>query len=181
MDNDPRQWYHIIITVYGGWLYGDARSFRTRHHREHIIGDYKSPPPPGLYKEKARRSRRLMKQGAVIIEKRWRSLIGMALWQEFTRRGNWILAIAVSGQHVHLLVKLRKAKRRGDTGRAKRFATLKVRRRGWKGKLWGVRDKNLRIRNRMHQVHAFRYIVAHADEGAWIGVWRVEGGPRTEN
>src|SRR4051794_5045986 len=114
MDKDPRQWYHIIITTYGAWLHGDERGFRTRHHREHIMGDYKCPPPPGMYEDKLRRSRKLMKQAPVILEKRWRSLIGMALWQELTRLGNWVLAIAVNDQHVHLLVKLRKAKRRHD-------------------------------------------------------------------
>jgi hypothetical protein len=34
---DLRRWYHIIMSTYGSWLYGDARGFRTRHHREHIL------------------------------------------------------------------------------------------------------------------------------------------------
>jgi hypothetical protein len=42
-------WYHSITSTYGAWLYGDERGFRTRHHREHVDGDYKSPPPRGLY------------------------------------------------------------------------------------------------------------------------------------
>jgi hypothetical protein len=42
-------WYHIMLTTSGDWLYGDARGFRTRHHREHVEGDYKNPPPPGIY------------------------------------------------------------------------------------------------------------------------------------
>jgi hypothetical protein len=30
--------------TYGTWLPGDPKGFRTRHHREHIEGDYKKPP-----------------------------------------------------------------------------------------------------------------------------------------
>ena len=26
------RWVHFVETVYGAWLYGDARGFRTRHH-----------------------------------------------------------------------------------------------------------------------------------------------------
>lgn len=39
-------WYHIMCHTYGTWLPGDPRGFRTRHHREHVEGDYKSPPHP---------------------------------------------------------------------------------------------------------------------------------------
>ena len=47
-------WFHCISTTYGAWLYGDARGFRTRHHREHIVGDYRSPPPIEKYAPSAR-------------------------------------------------------------------------------------------------------------------------------
>jgi hypothetical protein len=49
-------WIHFVETVYGAWLYGDARGFRTRHHREHVEGDYKNPPPAGMYDARRRRS-----------------------------------------------------------------------------------------------------------------------------
>jgi hypothetical protein len=35
-----QRWYHVIISTYGGWLHGDPRGFRTRHHRAHVEGDY---------------------------------------------------------------------------------------------------------------------------------------------
>jgi hypothetical protein len=44
-DDPSFAWFHAIITTYGAWLDGDARGFRTRHHREHVEGDYKNPPP----------------------------------------------------------------------------------------------------------------------------------------
>lgn len=35
-------WYHVTIHVYGSWLRGDPRGWRSRHHREHADGDYES-------------------------------------------------------------------------------------------------------------------------------------------
>ena len=34
----------------------------TRHHREHVEGDYKDPPPTGKYDIKRRRSMEILKQ-----------------------------------------------------------------------------------------------------------------------
>ena len=47
--DDNRVWYHVVLSTYGSWLYGDKRGFRTRHHREHVDGDYKNPPSLGKY------------------------------------------------------------------------------------------------------------------------------------
>ena len=47
-------WYHVVLTTYGAWLPGDPRGFRTRHHREHVPGDYKAPPPVGMFVAKVR-------------------------------------------------------------------------------------------------------------------------------
>ena len=62
---DDRTWFHVTTHTYGAWLYGDPRGFRTRHHREHVEGDYKNPPPPGTYAAKYERSKRLLKQDPV--------------------------------------------------------------------------------------------------------------------
>jgi hypothetical protein len=101
MPKDSRIWQHVILTTYGSWLPGDPRGFRTRHHREHIVGDYKNPPPPGIYADRERRSRELLVQPLVILPPEWRPRVGRALWQELTRRETWLLAIAVAGQHTH--------------------------------------------------------------------------------
>ncbi len=42
-------WFHRIGSAYGPWLPGDSRGWRSRHHREHVDGDCKNPPPPGMY------------------------------------------------------------------------------------------------------------------------------------
>jgi hypothetical protein len=72
-------WFHIVLTAYGAWMYGDPRGFRTRHHREHVEGDYKNPPPPGAYADKETRSRASLKQEPVTWSPRWRAIVGDAL------------------------------------------------------------------------------------------------------
>ena len=42
-------WRHVVISTHGNWLPGDPRGFRTRHHLEHVEGDYRNPPTPGIY------------------------------------------------------------------------------------------------------------------------------------
>ena len=60
--DDSRKWFHCTTHTYGAWLYGDPRGFRTRHHREHVEGDYKNPPPKGKYDRQYQRSKKLLKQ-----------------------------------------------------------------------------------------------------------------------
>jgi hypothetical protein len=72
-------WFHIILTAYGAWLYRDPRGFRTRHHREHVEGDYKNPPPHGKYADREARSRKLLKQEPVEWTPAWREIIGQAV------------------------------------------------------------------------------------------------------
>jgi len=134
---DRRRWHHIVLTTYGAWLYGDARGFRTRHHREHVDGDYKNPPPRGLYDDKARRSRDSLVQPPVVIPHRYKACLGRAMWRELTKRRVWVLIMAVSGQHVHLLVKVETKRVRHLAGRAKRCGTLELRSKGWQGRLCG--------------------------------------------
>ena len=50
------RWFHCIGGTYGSWLPGDPRGFRTRHHREHVEGDYRNPPPAGIYEPRHRRA-----------------------------------------------------------------------------------------------------------------------------
>src|SRR6188508_1399655 len=60
-------WYHIMCHTYGTWLPGHPKGFRTRHHREHVDGDYKNPPPKGKYDKLWKRSRELMKRDPVYL------------------------------------------------------------------------------------------------------------------
>ena len=164
-------WHHLILSTYGSWLYGDPRGFRTRHHREHVEGDYKNPPPEGRYAERERRSRESLKCAPVCVPDCLRPVVGEALRDRLQELGAFVLCMSVGGQHLHILAKLPFGKAREWSGIAKRHAWFVLRDRGWKGKLWGKRGKALRVSNRQHQVNVYRYILGHTQEGAWVWKW----------
>src|SRR5262249_49533729 len=170
-------WIHFVETMYGAWVYGDARGFRPRHYREHVEGDYKNPPPAGMYEAKRQRSLELMKQPPVVLPPVWRAIIGAAVRDRLQDLGAFVICLAQGGQHLHLLAKLpRGVDARIWMGLAKKHAAVEAKAQGWRGKLWGKRGKEVRVRDRRHQLNAYHYILEHAQEGAWIWVWR-RGGP----
>jgi hypothetical protein len=165
-------WIHFIETVYGAWLYGDQRGFRTRHHREHVEGDYKDPPAAGTYERKLRQSIKNLKQPAVLLTARWRPVIGGAVRDRLCDLGAFVLCLSVSTQHMHLLAKLaEEAEPRDLMGLAKKHVSFEAKSHGWQGKLWARRGRELRVRSRAHQLNVYRYILEHAKEGAWVWVW----------
>ena len=167
----PWGWSHVILSTYGSWLYGDPRGFRTRHHREHVEGDYKNPPPPGKYAEKERRSRQFLRQAPVVIEPALRELVGRAILDKLRRLGGVVVCITVAGQHVHLLAKMPIGSYRDWMGTVKKHAWFTLRERGWIGRLWAKRCKTVPVRDRAHQMNVFRYIVRHVEERAWVWKW----------
>jgi len=161
-------WYHFIISTYGAWLHGDSRGFRTRHHREHIEGDYKNPPPPGMYENRERRSRKTLKQLSVVLPSNLRPIIGSALKERLQGLGAVMFCISMSGQHAHGLAKMPRPLVREWGGLAKKHAWFVARDHGWKEKLWGKRSQAIRVKTREHQLNVYRYIMDHAEEGAWV-------------
>src|SRR5262245_5995446 len=168
--SDTRRWYHVVATTYGAWLDGDPRGFRTRHHREHVEGDYRNPPPAGTYAAAEARSGELMPQDAVVLPEEMQAVVGEAILKRLTELGALIACLAKAGQHVHILAKMPYGKPRVWVGLAKRHVWFVLREKGWKGKLWGKRCKPTPVRTRVHQLNAFRYIVRHGAQGAWV--WR---------
>lgn len=164
-------WFHTVLTTYGAWLHGDARGFRTRHHREHVEGDYKNPPPPGMYEERARRSRELQKYPTAMLEKPLREFVGLAIKDKLERGGCLVIAIAVSGKHVHILVKIPRGRPRDWAGVVKRHVWFELRAIGRAGKLWAKGAKEVPVRDRAHQLNAYRYIARHRGQGAWVWLW----------
>ena len=119
------QWFHCTTHTYGAWLYGDARGFRTRHHREHIIGDYKNPPPPDMYADKLARNKQLLKQPPVKLSVEWRPIFGAALRDKLLKIGAQLLCVSMSGTHAHLLAKMPPGKvPRQWVGQAKKHANF---------------------------------------------------------
>lgn len=184
-------WCHCMANTYGTWLPGDPRGFRTRKHREHVEGDYKSPPPEGVYEDRHRVAKERMSRDAVILPPEARALavesIRCALI-DFHKIE--VIAIAVSGMHLHLLAHFPPAQRPTDSIRGLR-ATDPVRHfvgiankesakrlveagQASPGGVWARKGKIVRVRDRQHQVNTFRYILRHADDGAAIWSFRDE-------
>jgi REP element-mobilizing transposase RayT len=88
-----------------------------------------------------------------------------------------VLALAVCGDHAHLLVELpddyQKAKR--WMGRLKQRSSHAVGE-ALTGKLWAKGGKSIRIKNQAHQQQVFHYILRHYDQGGWV--WSFRDGPR---
>ncbi|OYW18227.1 MAG: hypothetical protein B7Z55_11005, partial [Planctomycetales bacterium 12-60-4] len=101
-----RVWFHLIVTTYGSWIPGDPRGFRSWHHREHVEGDYKSPPPAGLYADRHHFARRAMQHEEVALAAELRPIIGEALRDELRRLGGRVLVVSVSAKHGHIQVQL---------------------------------------------------------------------------
>jgi hypothetical protein len=170
-------WFHVTTHTYGAWLYGDPRGFRTRHHREHVEGDYKNPPPKGMYDEKHELSKNLLKQGAVILSSNWRAIIGTALKDKLVALGAQLLRLSVSRQHVHYLAKMPYELPREWTGIAKKHAWFEARDRGWEWMLWAKRSKATPVKDRKHQLNVYGYIGDHVIEGAWLWTFTDEKRP----
>lgn len=65
-------WYHCMGHTYGTWLPGDPKGFRTRHHRIHVEGDYRNPPPNGKYDALHEAAKRAMRRAPVFLDREQR-------------------------------------------------------------------------------------------------------------
>lgn len=183
-------WHHVVITTYGQWVPGDPRGFRTRRHREHVEGDYKSPPQAD-YRERLAGSRQSMTRAPVRLDPAKQTLVAKAMGRRLCETGVEVAIMAVTATHAHLLLRIedpRIAMRglcdgnalqdgrnpliRHVVGLAKKHASHEIRRAGLgvRGGIWGRRGKVVPIADRKHQVNVYRYIERHAQEGA--ALWR---------
>jgi hypothetical protein len=170
--DDRRRWFHCILTTYGAWLPGDPRGFRTRHHREHVEGDYKRPPPEGVYDERLARSRKLQKHPEVQLATAERKLLGVECVRQFQLREIEAIALAVAGQHVHLQFKCDSNLVIATLGELKRAMWYARSQAGDGSRLWGRGRKIVPIESREHQERVFGYILDHRKEGAWAWCYR---------
>ena len=166
------RWFHCILTTYGAWLPGDPRGFRTRHHREHVEGDYKSPPPPERYAARWERSKRLQKYPTVTLAPAEPELLGKACVCFLLDREIEIVSTAGGGQHVHLQFRCDKALVIHTLGEIKRHLWYVRKEAGNASRLWGRRRKIIPITSRSHQISVVKYVLRHRREGAWVWCWR---------
>ncbi len=98
-------WYHCVCNTYGTWLPGDPRGFRTKDHREHVAGDYKNPPPEGLYDKRHASSTHQMTQDAVLLSTNAKQLVLDTMLEAFRVHQIDIAALVVTPMHVHVLAR----------------------------------------------------------------------------
>ena len=166
-------WYHVNGNTYGTWLPGDERGWRARHHKVHVDGDYRNPPPAGAHDGLKQHAQSVMAQPPVYLTVRQRAIAGQALVEMLLEQEVELLALSLDAIHYHLLARFDDRSARQLVGRAKKHATFILKDTGHAGSAWTKRSRVLPIKDRVHQVNVFNYIVRHADDGAWT--WRFEG------
>jgi len=191
-------WYHCISSTYGAWLPGDPRGFRTRGHREHVEGDYKSPPAAGMYEQRHEAAKGRMKRKAVVLSGEAQRVVVEEVRDSLTRHGAEVIAVSVSATHMHVLARfplegkpsiLERGLRDNRTsavddpvrhimGLAKQWSSKRLIADGLAapGGVWAKRGKIVPIKDRGHQVNVCKYIIDHArKEGA--AVWSFRDAP----
>jgi len=93
---------HVTWGTYGSWLPGDPRGFRTRRHRTHVEGDYKNPPPPGIYEGLHNYARAKLRKPPVVLPQDLRPTVGLACLEQFAKEDARVYALSVGGEHVHV-------------------------------------------------------------------------------
>jgi len=163
-------WRHVVIGTKNSWLPGDSRGWRSRKHRRHSSGDYKSPPPvnehAGLQRSSCRRAGE-----PVIIPRELRRVVGLKLIEELeTYR---ILTVAVTGMHVHLLMELPESlpDAKAIVGDAKAAASLAIRKH-LPGSVWAGGGSFRQVTNRSWQRNVYHYIRDKQGPGAWRWTFR---------
>lgn len=191
-------WCHCMSNTYGTWLPGDPRGFRTRGHREHVEGDYKSPPTAD-YSGRLDANRKRLKKPPVILCPESRAMATASIRTIFLEIHRLeLLAVSVSARHMHLLARFpagrKPASLRGGlsvenfpfrlldpvrfhVGIAKERSAKRLASEGLvaPGKIWAKKGKIVRIKERSHQINVVNYILAHAQKNA--AVWSFRDGP----
>jgi hypothetical protein len=196
-------WYHVTASTYGAWLPGDARGFRTRHHREHVEGDYKHPTPPGEHDALLARSKKLLRAGPTRLTPEQRRVVCGALAHKLTSLGAEVVDLCVGAMHVHALVRFtplqgphtavrglcrqnslrdgRDPVPRHVMGLAKKHAsfTLREQRLSPPAAVWARRCKLIPVADRAHQINVVAYIRDHGLDGAvvWSAIKPRPGAP----
>lgn len=175
MGREPwNDWYHVTGSTYGTWLRGDPRGWRTRHHREHVEGDYKHPPRLEDYENLLAQSKTLMIPKDAVRLSPEASVIACDVFaRAFQFHRIDVVAIAVHAVHYHVLARFRDHNPRKWMGIAKSRSARALSESGHcaEGGVWAVRCRPWPINDRAHQAATARYILRHASQGA--ATWRI--------
>jgi len=163
-------WYHCTAHTYGSWLRGDPRGWRARHHREHVEGDYKNPPPKGKYDALFEYSKSLMKRDPVRIDRELRQFVLDAIVDRLLERNIEVKVAALDGIHLHALICCPEHNPRHWIGLAKKHSSHLVRELELlpPGGLWATKSHPEPVRSASHFDKATDYIAKHATRGAVV-------------
>lgn len=187
-----RNWLHCTGSTYGAWLRGDPRGWRARHHREHVEGDYRDPPPEGAYDRLHAHSRRLMGRDAVLLGPKARRMACRIMAEALLYHGVGLIDLCVGAVHFHVLARftplspgpegpgllvpapafvvlMREARRLLGIAKCRSARTLAEAGLAKRGGVWAVRCGVRPIEDRRHQLQVARYVRDHGAEGA--AVW----------
>jgi len=96
-------WVHVTGHTYGSWLPGDDRTFRTRHHREHITSDTKR------YANRRTRAQEAMRSAGrerVMLSVEARRVALDAMVDALQFKGAHVRIACLDSHHFHVLVRL---------------------------------------------------------------------------
>ncbi len=159
-------WVHVMTSTRGHWLPGDPRGFRSRAHRIHSSGDYRNPPPPGEHKGLHRHAENLSDR-AIRLASSQIEAAGEAIVAKLGRMDVPLAALALDSVHLHVLMCAGNEDAVRLLGRAKQAASHALRAE-IPGRIWGRSSHAVRIRSQAHGRQVKRYILDHAECGAWV-------------
>ena len=176
MPSPGKRWYHATFSTRNSWLPGDPRGFRSKNHRIHSSGDHRNPPPKGEHEGLHAHAKSISGE-AIVLDQAQREIAGKAVRKTLKKHGHKLLAIAVGGMHVHMLVELPESLQdaKDAIGFAKVSASMKLSD-SLPGKVWARGGNPKPIRDEEHHRNTFKYILDHRDEGAWVLTFRDEDG-----
>lgn len=160
--------YHITWSTYGSWLPGDPRGFRTRHHRTHVEGDYKNPPPPGTYDGLHAYAKGALTKPPVVLPIPLRPVAGQTCLEQFQKEWSTVHAISVGGEHVHAALEAQPQGLKALVGRAKKVPSHRIRAE-IPGQVWAEGCHVMPIRDKGHWLNVLKYIRTH-QFNSWVWV-----------
>lgn len=178
-----RDWYHCIGNTYGTWLPGDPRGWHARTHRQHIEGDYKSPPPRGKYDTLHDHSQKLMQRDEVMLREDQQQIVLDVIAESLAFNEIACAVMSVSPTHAHVVARFVRDRRtsggkliadpaRHYFGIARKRAARRLSENGSipPGGLWSKRTTVVPIADQGHFGNVVEYIQRHKEEGAVIWV-----------
>jgi REP element-mobilizing transposase RayT len=132
----------------------------------HVDGDYKNPPPSGVYEELHAYVKKHMRKSSVTIPSSLRPIVGQACLEQFPKEDAEVAVLSVSGQHVHVAVLCLQSGLKQMIGRVKKVSSHRIRNQ-LPGKVWAAGCKPVLVRDDEHWANVLKYIRNHKNAWVW--------------